>query len=73
MNTHLGHRFPDGQLHRQGALLEDAFLDVAGVEAVVGDFAGVQFVEERSQCEDVHGFVVGALLEEFLGHVDGRA
>lgn len=38
---------------------------------MVGDLSGVEFVEEGAEGEDVDGFVVGAFLEEFLGHVDG--
>lgn len=40
---------------------------------MVGDFAGVELVEEGAQCEDVHRLVVRPFLEELLRHVDRGA
>lgn len=71
--THFGHRFSHCDLQGQVGVLQDAFLDIGGVESVVGDLTGVEFVEEGAQGEDVHRLVVRSLLEELLSHIDWGA
>lgn len=56
-------------MRRQAVVLQDLLLYQRRVQSVVGDFPSVYFEEQGPQCEDIHSFIVGFFLEQFLSHV----
>lgn len=70
--THLQNTLFEGRFARKGTILEHLVLNIAGIEPIVGDFAGVHLVQQGTQCKYIDGTIVALLEEEFRGHIDWR-